>query len=100
MRERFAFLRRWLGGADPGTVLQVFTPHLAETRGVVVRVALASATVVGVAGLMLVSAGAFALLMMALAGIYFLVTQVMGVKLDLDPAAFVERAQKYARTSN
>ena len=35
--------------------------------------------------------------MLALGAIYFLVTQVLGIRLDVDPRIIVQRAQEYAR---
>jgi hypothetical protein len=44
-----------------------------------------------------VALGALTTLFMALAVIYFLVTEVLGISLDIDPSAFVAKAQRYAR---
>ena len=42
---------------------------------------------------------AFVTLMLALGAIYFLVTQVLGIRLDVDPRIIVQRAQEYAAAS-
>jgi len=96
MRERFSFLKRWLGDAEPETMLALFTPRAAEQRSTVVRVVLAGATLAGVGACALLASGALALLLVALAGIFFLVTQVMGIELDLNPEAMMDRARQYA----
>ena len=86
----------FLGGRSDN-VLQLFTPQVAAERGAGTRIVLAGATVFGIA---LAGAVAFASLLMMLVAvgtIYFLVTQVLGVRLDVDPRAFVERAQQYAQ---
>ncbi len=99
MRERFSFLKRWLGETEPETMLAVFTPRVVEGQSTLVRVVLAGATLAGVGALAMLASAGMALLIVALAGIFFLVTQVMGVELDLDPAQFMQRAQQYAQSA-
>ena len=43
-----------------------------------------------------VALGAFGVLLVALSALYFLLTQVLGLRLDVDPRAFVAEAQRYA----
>ncbi len=93
----FDFLRR-LVGTSPNApqVLQLFTPNVVGPDRPGTRLVLAGVTAIG-----LVVAGAVALssllaLLGALFGIYLLLTQVLGLELDVDPAAFVAEAQKYA----
>jgi hypothetical protein len=96
-------LRRLFGrGEANGTsdnrhhVIQILTPTAASGRSIGSRVALAGATVAGLVVAAGVALGALAMLFLALGAIYFLLTQVLGIKLDLDPRQFVERAQQYA----
>jgi hypothetical protein len=60
-------------------------------------VVLAGATVLGIALAGAVALASLLMMLVAVGTIYFLVTQVLGVRLDVDPRAFVERAQQYAR---
>lgn len=78
-------------------VIQLFTPRAAEQRGLGTRLALAGATVLGLVLAGGVATGSLLLLFLAVGAIYFLLTQVLGLRLDVDPRAFVQRAQEYAR---
>jgi len=86
-------------GGQQGDVLQIFTPQAASHRGTGTRLVLAGATVLGIALAGVVALSSLIMLMVAIGTIYFLVTQVLGVRLDVDPRAFVERAQQYAQYS-
>ena len=92
------WLKRLFGERDKD-VIQIFTPRAAGARGTGAKIVLAGATVVGLATAGVVALGSFVLLLAALGVIYFLVTEVLGVRLDVDPRAFVERAQQYAQHS-
>ncbi len=81
------------------SVLQLFTPQSAGRARPVKRMLLAGVTALGVLGAGLLAGGAFFTLLLALGALYFLVTQVLGIELQLDPRAFVEQAQKYAQTA-
>jgi hypothetical protein len=97
---RVSWLRRLLPsfiGGQSENVIQIFTPQMAAQRGTGTRLVLAGATVLGLALAGTVALASLLLLMVAIGTIYFLVTQVLGVRLDVDPRAFVERAQKYAQ---
>jgi hypothetical protein len=93
-------LRRLFGGDRRGDdrhqVIQILTPQAASERSLGSKIALAGATVAGLAVAAGVAIGALAMLFLALGTIYYLLTQVLGIKLDLDPRQFVERAQQYA----
>lgn len=84
-------------GGRPDQVIQIFTPQAAARRGTGTRLVLAGATVLGLAIAGAVAVASLLMMMVAVGTIYFLVTQVLGVRLDVDPRAFVERAQKYAQ---
>ncbi len=95
--QAFGFLRRLLDKGSPRTdVIQIFTPEAAATRSTGTRVLLAGASVLGLAGAAVMALGSLLGLLAAVGIIYFLLTQVLGVKLDVDPRMFVERAQAYA----
>jgi hypothetical protein len=97
----FAFLRRLFGAGDSreSNVIQIFTPQMAAGRSTGTKLVLAGATVVGLATAGVVALGSLVTLFLAVGAIYFLLTQVLGIELDVDPRAFVERAQQYAQYS-
>jgi hypothetical protein len=97
MPQPLAFLRRFFGRGESQNLLQIFTPQVAAERGTGTKLALAGVTVVGLAVSGVVAVGALLTLFVALGAIYFLLTEVLGVELDVDPRAFVARAQEYAR---
>jgi hypothetical protein len=78
-------------------MLQLFTPQAVGPRHPGLRLLAAGATVGGLALAGVVAMGALAALFLALAVIYFLVTEVLGIRLDVDPSAFVAQAQRYAQ---
>jgi hypothetical protein len=84
-------------GGRPDNVIQIFTPEAASHRSAGLRIALAGATFVGLGLAGLVAVSSLLLMLVAVGTIYFLVTQVLGVRLDVDPRAFVERAQQYSQ---
>jgi hypothetical protein len=95
--QPFGFLRRLLGNkSERPAVMQIFTPEAAAERGPATRVVLAGVSLLGLAGAATIALGSLLGLLAAVGFIYFLLTQVLGVKLDVDPRAFVERAQAYA----
>jgi len=99
MASALTFFRRLFGrdGDAPGRdVLQIFTPQVAAQSSTGTKLALAGATVLGLAISGVVAVGALVTLMLALGAIYFLLTEVLGLQLDVDPQAFVARAQQYA----
>jgi hypothetical protein len=99
MRSPFSFLRRLLGRSTDSDVIQIFTPTIATERSAGTRLALASVTILGLGVASAVAVSAFVTLMLALGAIYFLVTQVLGIRLDVDPRIIVQRAQEYASSS-
>jgi hypothetical protein len=92
---QIGWLTRLFGRQE--NVIQIFTPQSATTRSAGTRLALAGATALGIAIAGAVALGSFIMMMVAVGTIYFLVTQVLGVRLDVDPRAFVERAREYAQ---
>jgi hypothetical protein len=98
MPEPLAFLRRFFRhDGEPQTVLQLFTPQIAAERGTGTKLALAGVTVLGLAVSGAVAIGALLTLFLAVGALYFLLTEVLGIELDVDPRAFMARAQEYAR---
>jgi len=100
MRSPFALLRRLLGRSTDNNVIQLFTPTVASHRSPGTRLALASATILGLGVFSAVALSAFVTLLLALGAIYFLVTQVLGIRLDVDPRIIVQRAQEYAASAS
>jgi hypothetical protein len=99
MRSPFAILRRLLGRPANSDVIQIFTPMVASQRSPGTRLALATASIFGLGIASAIAVSAFVTLMLALGAIYFLVTQVLGIRLDVDPRIIVQRAQEYAAAS-
>jgi hypothetical protein len=96
MKSPFSILRRLLGQQRDNNVLQIFTPTIVADRSVGTRLVLAGATVMGLGIFTAIALGAFVTLLLALGAIYFLVTQVLGIRLDVDPQVIMQRAQEYA----
>ncbi|MDB4967236.1 MAG: hypothetical protein JWN44_2925 [Myxococcales bacterium] len=99
MKAPFSWLRRVLGRPADSDVMQIFTPTLVSERSPGTRLALATASIFGLGIASAFALGAFVTLMLALGAIYFLVTQVLGIRLDVDPRIIVQRAQEYAAAS-
>ncbi len=96
MKSPFSMLKRLLARPRDNNVIQIFTPTVVAQRSVGTRLVLAGATMLGLTLCSAVALGAFVTLMLALGAIYFLVTQVLGIRLDVDPRVIVQRAQEYA----
>lgn len=99
MRSPFAFLRRLLGKTSGSDVMQIFTPTVVSERSAGTRLILASATIAGLGVFTAIAMGAFITLLLAMGAIYFLVTQVLGIELDVDPRIIMQRAQEYAASA-
>jgi hypothetical protein len=65
----------------------------------VIRLVVAGLTVGTLAVSGLVAVAAMGALLAAIGVMYFLVTEVLGLRLDIDPNAFLAHAQRYARGS-
>jgi hypothetical protein len=96
MRERFDWIRRILIRPGQPGMLALLTPPRARNQPRVVRYLLAGATVATMGVAAAVGLCAFAVLMFALAAIYFLATQVLGIEVNVDPRAFYEQLQRTA----
>jgi hypothetical protein len=80
--------------------LQVVTPPAAAQRSVGTRLALAGGTVLALAVAGSIAVGAFSVLLVAMAAIYFLVTQVLGIRIDVDPEVLMRQAREAAAAHN
>jgi hypothetical protein len=101
MRQPFEWLKRLFApGGDQPNVIQIFTPHAAAERGAGTRLALAGATFLAISVAGVVALSSLVFLLLAVGAIYFLVTEVLGIRLDVDPRVFVQRAQQYAASQN
>ena len=78
-------------------MVHLLTPESAAERSVPVRFVLAGFTLATLLSLGTVALAALCLLTLALAVIYFIATEILGVRIELDPATFVERAREYAQ---
>ncbi len=95
MRRTLDWVRR---NVRPSTtqVLTLFTPTVARHQSALVRGAIAGATLAGLLGAAAIGVVGIAALMFALAAIYFLSTQVLGLRFDVDPAALYQTVQRSA----
>ncbi len=95
MRVPMGWIKRLFGG-ERADVLALLTPEAARTSGPVVRIALAGATAIGLSAATAIGIVSLAGLIFAISVIYFLSTQVLGLKIDVDPRAFYEQVQRQA----
>ena len=91
-----SFMRRLLGDKVAPSMLQLFTPNVVSADRPATRIIVAGVTIIGIAVAGAVALGSFMALLGALFGMYLLLTQVLGLELEMDPRAFVAEAQKYA----
>lgn len=77
-------------------MLALLTPDAARARGPFVRLAMAGATAIVLAMAGSVAIVAIGALVAAVAIIYFLSTQVLGLKVDVDPTALYQEVQRQA----
>lgn len=79
------------------TMFSSFTPAAAEDRSPLVRTTLAVGTIT-VFGLALATAtSALALMLVAIGVVYYLMTQILGVRIELDPQAILRQAMQTQR---
>lgn len=94
------FFKRVLGNGRGASLVSIFTPREAQDQGTGTRLLLAGGTM-AVLGVALASAAtAAALLLLAVGVIYYLLSQVLGIKLDIDPRTLMQQAQRYASASS
>jgi len=91
------FVRRLFGSEQPtAPLLQLFTPSIVGADRPATRLLVGGVTVAGLAIAGAVALSSLLTLFAALFALYFLLTQVLGLSLDVDPRAFVAEAQRYA----
>lgn len=91
------FVRRLFGTERPtAPLLQIFTPSIVGANRPATRLLVGGITVAGLAVAGAVALSSLLTLMAALFALYFLLTEVLGLSLDVDPRAFVAEAQRYA----
>lgn len=91
------FVRRLFKSDDSKpSVLQIFTPNVVGPDRPGARLLVGGVTVIGLAVAGAVALSSLFALLGALIGIYLLLTQVLGLELDVDPRSFMEQAQRYA----
>lgn len=94
------FFKDLVARSRAGTLLSLLTPQESEDRGPGLRLLLAGGTLMALGATMVTAVGAAVLLLLALGALYYLLTQVLGIKLDIDPRAIMEQAQRYASSSS
>ena len=95
MQQAWSWVKRVFGGGRTD-LLSMLTPEAARDQNPVVRIGLAGATAMGLGFAASVGVVAMAALFFAVAVIYFIATQVLGLKLDVDPRMIYERVQRQA----
>jgi hypothetical protein len=95
--KTFDWVKRLLGGGQSWrSGLTLFSPVVARDQNPLVRFAVGGGAVAGILGAALVGAVALAALVFAIAAIYFLSTQVLGLKVNVDPWAIYQTMQRQA----
>ena len=95
MRKALDWVKRIVSGEKPG-VLTLFVPPAAHGRSALLQLVLGGGAIATLAVAGAVGTAAFLTLMMAIGIMYFLATQLLGLKLQVDPKAFYEHMQKQA----
>jgi hypothetical protein len=95
MQTPWSWMKR-LFGDGRRDVLALITPEAVRERGPIVRYLVAGGTLVGMLAAGLVGLTALAALLLAVGVIYFLVTQVLGLQVNVDPQAFYQQFYRQA----
>src|SRR3954470_12872812 len=88
-------LRRLFSERRVSSLFSLLTPLQAADLSPPTRLLLAGGTVTVLATALATAATATALMLLAVGVIYYLLTQVLGVKLDFDPQLFMQQARRY-----
>ncbi len=96
MRQPFSWIKRVFGGDQPSRVLALLSPPVVRDRNPVVRLAVAGGTVAAMLVAGAIGLASLAALLSAIGVIYFLATQVLGLQVNVDPAAFYQTMQRQA----
>src|SRR5262245_9743997 len=83
-------------GPSAKGIIALVTPKAAEGHGRTVQAIMAGGTLAALTAAGAIAATAIAWLVAALAAIYFLLTRVLGLELELDPEAFMKNMQQPA----
>ena len=94
MRQAFSWIKKLVGSGRSG--LTLFTPTVVEQRSPVVRFVVAGGTVAAILAAAVVGMMGLGALLFALAAIYYLTTQVLGLKVNFDPTALYQQVQRQA----
>jgi hypothetical protein len=95
MRDPISWVKRILGNGRHD-VLALITPEAVRERHPLVRFFVAGGTLAALTIATLIGVVAMAALLFAVAAIYFLATQVLGLKVNIDPQAFYQQFQQQA----
>ncbi len=97
MMNPFDWVKRILGNCGaPSRVLALFSPPAVREQNPLVRFAVAGGTIAAILAAGAIGMVAVATLLFALGAIYFLATQVLGLKFNVDPTAFYQSVQRQA----
>lgn len=77
-------------------VLALITPEVVRDRGPLTRIVVGGATLASMFVAGMVGMVALAALLFAIGAIYYLATQVLGLKVNVDPQAFYQQFTKQA----
>jgi hypothetical protein len=86
-------------GERVATLLSVFTPAAAADSGPGAKLLLAGGTLAVFGLSLLLATGAALQLLLAVGIIYFLMTQILGVRFELDPQLLVPQPRRPAQAS-
>lgn len=91
--------KAFTSGERASTLLSMFTPPAAAEHGAASKVLLAGGTLTVFGLSMLLATGAALQLLLAVGVIYFLMTQVLGVRFEIDPQLVVPPARRASQAS-
>jgi hypothetical protein len=94
------FVRKLFAGTRQegpvSSLLQLATPSVVGAERPLVRVLVGGITIVGAVVAGTIALSSFTICLAALFALYYLLTEVLGLELAVDPRAFVAEAQRYA----
>ncbi len=82
------------------TIFTAFTPDAASDRSPLVRTTLAVGTIAVFGVALAAAATSLALLLVAVGIVYYVMTQILGVRLELDPQVLLRQAMQAQRPSS
>lgn len=90
MRESVGWLKR-IFSRGRSDVLALLTPEVVRERSALTRFVVAGGTIAAMFGAAVIGLAGLAALLFAVAAVYFLATQVLGLKVNVDPQAFYQQ---------